>query len=48
MPHILARLGVFLLVLLASASAWAVPRMSLIAGTPCDACHINNLSLIHI
>ena len=42
MPHILARLGVFLLVLLASASAWAVPRMSLIAGTPCDACHINN------
>ena len=27
--------------LLAPAWAWALPRMSLVAGTPCAACHIN-------
>lgn len=42
MPRLLAGLGVFVLALCVSASAWAVPRMSLIAGTPCDACHINH------
>ncbi len=31
----------FLLTMLLTSSAYAVPRMSLLAGTPCDACHIN-------